>query len=170
MLFDTGSPRSFISAEDVVRKGLQLVRKEKLGISAFGSMGVEVKVRDVIELTLIGMRGKKKVSLHCYAVDEISYISNVYPEVVREAYPHLHEIWFSAVSRHQKRLKVDILIGVDYLWRFQESEVRRTEPNEPVTIKTSLGWVFSGLLEDKTFNSITSININFLPMSIFPAR
>ena len=170
VLFDTGSHKSFISAEAVSRIGLRPVRKEKLGITTFGSMLAEVKTRDVVEVCLVPMRGKKKVTLQCFVVDEIFSISNVHPEIVRENYPHLHEIWFSDICRHKERLQVDILIGSDNLWNFQESEIRRGGPNEPVAIKTTLGWVLSGPMKGKTLNSTENVNVTFVPLSSFPAK
>jgi len=170
VLFDTGSHKSFISAEVVSRIGLRPVRKEELGIVAFGSTDAEVKTRDVVEVCLVPRTGKKKVTLQCFVVDEISSISNVHPEVVRKNYPHLHDIWFSDICRHKERLQVDILIGSDNLWNFQESEIRRGGPNEPVAIKTTLGWVLSGPLKGKILNSTENVNVNFVPLSSFPAK
>ena len=53
----------------------------------FRSMVADVTTRDVVEVCLVPMRGKKKVTLQCFVVDEISSISNVHPEIVREKYP-----------------------------------------------------------------------------------
>ena len=41
-------------------------------------------------------------------------------------------------------LEISVLIDADYLWHFQEDEVRRGQPGEPVALKTRLGWVLSG--------------------------
>ena len=75
----------------------------------------------------------------------------------------MHNIWFSDIYRHNESLKVDISIGSDSLWNFQESEIRRGGPNEPVAVKTTLGWVLSGPLTGMTLNSIENIDVNFLP-------
>ena len=40
--------------------------------------------------------------------------------------------------------------------------------NEPVAVKTTLGWVLSGPLTGMTLNSIENINVNFLPS--FPSK
>ena len=168
VLFDTGSHKSFITAEVVAKVGLRPVRREDLGILPFGSTDAEVKTRDVVEVSLVPVNGKKKVTIECYVVDEISSIANAHPEVVKETYPHLHNIWFSDICRHKETLKVDILIGSDSLWNFQESEIRRGGPNEPVAVKTTLGWVLSGPLTGMTLNSIENINVNFLPS--FPSK
>ena len=44
-------------------------------------------------------------------------------------------------------LEVDVLVGVDYLWLFQNGRVLRGKPNEPVAIETELGWVLSGCVD-----------------------
>ena len=163
VLFDIGSHASFITAEAVSSLGLPPVRRERLGIQAFGSEKAEVKERDVVEINVEALNGTKNVKLHCYVVDDISSISNVHPEMVREIYPHLHNIYFSDVCRNVEVLKIDILIGSDEFWNFQEHEVKRGGPNEPVAVKTVLGWVLSGPLQGKTLNSYENVNVNFLP-------
>ena len=168
VLFDTGSHKSFITAEVVAKLGLRPVRREDLGILPFGSTDAEVKTRDVVEVGLVPVDGKKKVTLQCYVVDEISSIANAHPEIVRKTYSHLNNIWFSDICRHKERLKVDILIGSDSLWSFQGDDNRRGGPNEPVAVKTTLGWVLSGPLKGRTLNSIENVNANYLPS--FPSK
>ena len=80
VLFDTGSHKSFITAEGVVKVGLHPVRREDLRILPFGSTDAEVKTRDVVEVSQVPVIGKKKVTLQCYVVDEISFIANAHPE------------------------------------------------------------------------------------------
>ena len=46
VLFDTGSNKSFITAEADSKIGLCPVRKEKLSVMTFGSTDAEVKTRD----------------------------------------------------------------------------------------------------------------------------
>ena len=162
VLFDTGSHRSFVSARAVKSLELRPVRKEKLTIKAFGSNENEEKVRDVVEFSLSSLRGGKRVEVQCYVVDEITDIANEHIEVVKKSYSHLKNVWFSDVSRHQETLSIDILIGSDYLWNFQEGETIRGGPNEPVAVKTSLRWVVSGPLKGKSLSSVS--NVNFLPL------
>ena len=136
VIFDTGSQKSFITAEVVAKLGLRPKRREVLEILPFGSTDAEVKTRDVVEVGLVHVDGKKIVTLQCYVVDEISSITNSHPEIVKKTYSHLNNIWFSDICRHKKRLKVDILIGSDILWSCQEDDIRRGGPNEPVAVKT----------------------------------
>ena len=62
ILFDTGSHKSFITAEAVDRIGLPVVRRERLGIQAFGSKEAEVRVREVVDVCLSPLDGREKES------------------------------------------------------------------------------------------------------------
>ena len=165
ILFDTGSHKSFITAEAVDKIGLPVVRREKLGIQAFGSKEAEVRVREVVDVCLSPLHESERVVISCYVVDEISSIPNVHPEVVRQLYTHLTGIWFSDVCRAEETLAVDILIGSDAVWEFQEGTSIRGGPGEPVAIRTKMGWVLFGPLKltGKEFKSANSAVVNFLP-------
>ena len=165
ILFDTGSHKSFIAAEAVDKIGLPVVRRERLGIQAFGSKEAEVRVREIVDVCLAPLDGRERVVVSCYVVDEVSCIPNVHPEVVRNLYPHLKGIWFSDVCRSEDTLAVDILIGSDAIWEFQEGTSIRGGPGEPVAVKTKLGWVLSGPLKiaGKKFKPVSSAVVNFLP-------
>ena len=49
-------------------------------------------------------------------------------------------------------LPIQVLIGADYQWDFLEGEEIREGPHEPVAIRTSLGWVFSGQLKGESIS------------------
>ena len=161
VLFDTGSHKSFITARAVETLGLRPVSSEKLAIKAFGSNESEEKIRDVVECSLSSLRGGEGVKIQCYVVNEITDIVNEHIEIVKKSYSHLQKVWFSDVARHQDTLCIDILIGSDFFWNFQAGETIRGGPDEPVAVKTSLGWVLSGPLKGKKLSSVA--NVNFLP-------
>ena len=162
VLFDTGSHKTFITSKAVGKLELKPVRKERLGIKAFGSTETEVTERDVVKISLSGKEGKKNVEIEAYVVNDISSIPNIHVEEVREDFRHLRKVWFSDVCRHQSMLEIDCLIGSDFFWAFQEDETIRGGPGEPVAVRTSLGWVLSGPLKGKTLSaSINSCSVNF---------
>ena len=68
-------------------------------------------------------------------------------EIARNDYPHLANIWFSDVCQKDEKLEIDILVGTDYLWRFQTGQIVRGRIDEPVALETTLGWVASGPLK-----------------------
>ena len=65
---------------------------------------------------------------------------------MKRDYPHLERLWLSDVCKSRERLEIDVLIGADYLWRFQTGRIVKGEPDQPVAIETELGWVLSGPL------------------------
>lgn len=53
-----------------------------------------------------------------YVVPKISHVHNEHQEIVHKNYRHLVQIWLSDVCKSSDQLKIDFLIGVDYLWSF----------------------------------------------------
>ncbi|CAB4010413.1 Hypothetical predicted protein [Paramuricea clavata] len=47
-------------------------------------------------------------------------------------------------------LEIELLIGADYLWLFQEGRTVRGKSDEPVAVQTKLGWVLSGPLKSSS--------------------
>ena len=93
VLFDSGSQKSFISAKVVGKLGLMPVRKEQLGIKAFGRNEAEMKERDVYQISIDPLLQGKSVVIEVYAVDEISTVGNIHVERVRRGYPYLKNIY-----------------------------------------------------------------------------
>ena len=100
------------------------MRREDSGISPFGRTDAEIKTRDVVEVVLVPVDRKRKVTLQCYVVEGISSIANAHTEIVKKTYPNLNKIWFSDTGRHKERLKVNILSGSDSLWSFQQDDIK----------------------------------------------
>ena len=71
----------------------------------------------------------------------------------------------SVMGREKVRVEafvVDVLIGSNFLRSFQNQEIIRGETNEPVAVKTKLGWVLSGYSRGKSLDSIENVNVNFV--------
>ena len=163
VLFDTGSHKTFITEKAVCENELRPVRKEILGIKAFGSREADVAERDVVELLLSPLNGGKNVFIEAFVVKDISSIPNIHVESVKHDYEHLKHVWFSDYCRKQDRLEIDCLIGSDWIWSFQEGRTIRGGQQEPVAVETSLGWVLSGPLKGKKLDHIYSSDcqVNF---------
>ena len=125
VLFDTGSHKSFITAEAVGKLGLRLVRRQELGIKVFGGKEAVTEIRDVVEISLSALNDEKSVKIEAFVVKDISTIPNVHVERVKKDFLHLTNVWFSDVSRDDDMLEVDCLVGSDWLWSFQEGETIR---------------------------------------------
>ena len=159
VLFDTGSQKSFITAKAIGNLGLRPVRSETLGIKAFGSREADIAKREVYEFTLCPLRGGKRVKIECFVVNDISSIVTEHAELSKKDYPHLHNVYFSDVSKNEDMLPVDILVGSNFFWEFQMGETIRGGPHEPVAVNTTLGWVLSGPVKG---NFTTDANGNFV--------
>ena len=119
-------------------------------------------MREVVRVELELTERKKVGVINAYVVDKISEVANEHLELIKHDYEHLKGIWFSDVSRSEEALEIDILPGTDFLHEFQNGQVVRGRPGEPVALKTKFGWVLSGPLRGKTVNSSEQINVNFV--------
>ena len=149
ILFDTGSHKSFITARAATSLGLQPLRKEWVALNTFGRKAVGSNLSEVMHVDLAPMGGGKISSLEAIVVPEISQVQNEHLEIARNDYPHLANIWFSDVCQKDEKLEIDILIGTDYLWRFQTGQIVRGRIDEPVALETTLGWVATPLASRK---------------------
>ena len=147
VLFDSGSQRTFVTVKAARRLGIEPVRKEEMRIKAFGVKEAEVKEREVYRFSLSPVfRSTSNVFVEAVGVVDISSIANQRVERIKKNYVHLRNVYFSDVSRFEESLDIDILIGSDFLWNFQEGSIIRGGQNEPVAVKTTLGWTLSGPL------------------------
>ena len=162
VLLDTGSHKTFVTSKLAQQLGVRPKRIEPLRIKTFGSKSIDEEMREVVELELMSVDGKNKVTVEAYVADEITDVNNEHIEIVKKDYPHLSCIWFSDVCTFQDTFEIDILIGVDYLWEVQEDETIRGEPGQPVAVRTKFGWVLSGPLKGKSETNILTTNVSLV--------
>ena len=162
VLFDAGSHQSFITAKAVGKVGLQAVKQERLSVKTFGMDEAETKVRDIVDFELFSVNGEQSARIQCYVVDEIATIPNERIDLVKRNFDYLKQIYFSDATKHGETLYVDILIGANFLWEFMSGQTIRGGPQQPVAIKTLLGWVLSGPLKAGKLNHLSHVNVNFV--------
>ena len=126
VLFDSGSQRTFVTVKAARHLGLEPVRKDEMRIKAFGVKEAEVKEREVYRFSLSPVfRSTSNVFIEAVGVNDISSIANQRVERIKKNYVHLRNVYFSDVSRFEESLDIDILIGSDFLWNFQEGSIIR---------------------------------------------
>ena len=130
----------------------------------FGRNEVDFAKRDVFVISL-SSSGSQSVKIECFLVNEISSITNEHVEILKKDYSHLQRIHFSDVAKDEDFLKVDILVGSEFIWEFQKGQSIRGGPNEPIAVKTTLGWVLSGPLKISK-SSETEYSINLVSSAI----
>ena len=95
------------------------------------------------------MNGRKSIHVECFVEPEISNIMNEHVEIVKHDYHHPKRLYFSDTAKNREVLKVDILVGANFILQFQMGERISGVPNDPVAIHTALGWVISGPLKGR---------------------
>ena len=160
VLFDSGSSKSFATSNVVQMAELTPFKQELLSLRTFGSKEPEVSKRDVMELTLMPKGGGCSIKFDALVVDSISEITNQHLEIVKNNYEHLKDIWFADVTPNEESLQIHVLVGSDFLWRFQDEETRRGRQDEPVAVKTKLGWVLSGPIKGERLDITSDTTVN----------
>ena len=106
------------------------------------------------------------MKIEAYGLEYVSQIRNEHVELKKRDYSHLQGLWFSNVCKDTEMLEIEVSIGADYLWCFQEGNVVRGKADEPVAVKTRLGWVLSGPMKISNnineLNSMHVVDVNFL--------
>ena len=164
VLFDAGSHRCFITTRAVKMTGVSIKDKEWIEISTFSQRTKDCGLRAVYELDVFPLQGEDGVKLEAYEVPTIAEIGNQHIEIRKGEHPHLQGLWLSDVNLKDEVLGIDLLIGADYLWSFQEGRTIRGEAGEPVAIETCLGWVLSGPM--KGFRDDSQISVNLVSQVI----
>ena len=88
VLFDSRSQKSFVTSEAVCMMGLNVVRKENLGIRVFGRNETEYAMRDVVGFSISPVNRGKSINIECFVVPKIANM-NEHVESVKHDYPHL---------------------------------------------------------------------------------
>ena len=162
VLFDTGSHRTFVSAKVVDKVRPQVVRQDMMNICTFGNNSQGRSLRDVVVLDVLPISGGDRIKVEAYVVDEITNVKNEHLEVAKLQYGHLKDLWLSDVNKTSRELEVQLLIGADFMWRFQMDSIKRGGVDEPVAVETKLGWVLSGPMkckEDSVRELDTNVNL-----------
>ncbi|CAL8128699.1 unnamed protein product [Orchesella dallaii] len=141
VLVDGGSSTSFITSACAKRLGLQVkpADTEITGLSA-SSVGSATGVCAFV------MKPHFKSNLS-YQVDALimSQITSKLPTQSFSAasFTHLHDLQLADPQFHTSS-PVDILLGSDIFWTLLENEKRCGFRNQPIAVKTTLGWLVAG--------------------------
>ncbi|XP_046854266.1 uncharacterized protein LOC124447403 [Xenia sp. Carnegie-2017] len=159
VLFDSGSQKSFVTCDAKRCAKLNVARREWLEVNTFGGGSSKGRMTEVVQCEVSAVRGGRKIRVEALVVPHICAIKNEHLEVDKNKYSHLKDLWLSDVNLKQDTLDVDVLIGADNLWAFQQGEIIRGKDDEPVAINTCLGWVISGPLKGSSNLKTARVNL-----------
>ena len=159
LLLDSAWNKTFVSSELAQMFKAKPKRKEMVNISSFGKQQGSIQ-SEVYDVEIKGLDCKNKIKAEVYTAPTITTLPNVRPEVVKEDYVHLKDLWFPDMSK-KDTLEVHMLIGMDLLWQIQTGHSVRGNSSEPVAIETIFGWTLAGKLGE-SHGGETNAHVNLV--------
>ena len=142
LLLDSAYNKTFITTELAELFKANPKCTEIVNVSNFGKQKGSIR-SDMYDMEIKGLDHKNKIEAEIFTVSTITTLPNIKPEVVKENYEHLKDLWFPDVSE-KDTLEVHMLVGIDLLWQLRTGHLRRETTEEPVAIETNFGWTLAG--------------------------
>ena len=146
VLYDSCSTYSFIQKAAAEQLHLREVRKIPLIINTFGCNVIK---RDfpVVTLNLSSLRGASAHTVDLIVTEDLVHpIQGQKVDIAR--YPHLKSLFLPEDYHSGTPLSVDIVLGANYYHDFVLHRIKKGSRNEPVAVKTVLGWTLHGPFSD----------------------
>ena len=158
-LLDTGSDVSLISTKIASKLNLK-GEPLNLNISSVLTKSSNVPCTSVnLNITSVSQKYEKG-NVEAYVVKDLNVNPRSYNiQEVKEKYPYLKDIYFPLLHDSE----IEILIGTNNADLLLHTDFRKGSPNEPIAVKTCLGWVLIGncsLGENDTKGSCNHILLN----------
>ncbi len=159
ILFDEGAQRSFITQDLVDQLQLKPIKRDTIGLSAFGTKTPTTRQLDVVTVDLV-TEYNETVSLDVLVVPQIATpLKNHLPSVVPNL-QYLAGLKLAHPVTSDARFEISLLIGVDYYWQLVQDEVVRGDG--PVAVKSKLGYLLSGPVRSNPTSKSTTNVLNVI--------
>ena len=159
ILFDSGSQLSYISPR--ARKFLELksVKKAKLNIKVFGGES-STKGVDQVQF-LIKSKSGESVLVNAFENEICKPLVNQTIDFAAKKFSHLRNLTLADWNSGNNSLNVDILIGVDFYWKFFNNTIVKGDGGGPVAMGSILGYVLSGPVHSQrvTYSNVVSTHV-----------
>ena len=113
LLLDSACNKTFVSSELAHMFKAKPKRREMVNASSFGKQQGSIQ-SEVFDVEIKGLDCKNRIKAEVYTATTITILPNIKPEVVKEDYAHLKDLWFPDMSE-KDTLEVHMLIGMDLL-------------------------------------------------------
>lgn len=146
VLYDSCSTYSFILKSTAEQLNLREVRKMPLVINTFGCNVIQ---RDfsVVSLKLNSLRDDPPRTVDLIVTDDLVHpIQGQRVDIGR--YRHLRNLFLPEDYHSGSPLRVDVVLRANYFHDFVQNKLRRASRNEPIAVKTVLGWTLHGPYND----------------------
>jgi len=145
VLFDGGSDRTYIARDLVKRIGPEFVRSELVSYCNFGGTKPNSEeLRNIYSMELRGLGALQKSGSIAFATEVPNVCVPLHrsrvPDVILESLGHVK---LTENYSQDKKIGVDILVGLDQYWKFVEPQIIPVQEGL-VAQKTLFGWMISG--------------------------
>ena len=136
IMFDSGSQKSYITADWKKKLHLKTIRNEKIIIKTFGSTEGKVSIVDVVNLK-IKCRNNEFVNIEALCVPVIcSSLLGQKPFEISKIHTEFGKLYLADYKQNIEEKNISILIELDYYFSFINGNVIRSENDEP-----SCSWI-----------------------------
>lgn len=166
LLFDSGSDRSYISSSLVGKVKPKRVGQELISVSLFGDPKPHApKMKKIYEIKLLN---EDNVEENLIVMESSAICSPIYRpvlpgEIMNKLIVNGISIPEGSLVSPDAQIEIDILIGVDYYWKFVKPNVQIISEHLSAQ-ETKFGWVLSGSWEMEEFRPKSRVNHQFLCM------
>ena len=142
VLFDSCSNYSFIRKSTADRLKLSEVSSIPLVINTFGCNVIK---RDfsVTSVRLNSLRGGLGHNVDLIVTDDLVHPIQGHQVEIKK-YEHLKSLFLPEDYHSGSALSVDVILGANYYHDFVSHKIKKGSRNEPVAVKTILGWTLHG--------------------------
>ena len=154
VLVDEGSDTTLIRTDVLANLGIVGKRKPMILV---GVGGIKREIPSIEAHLDLQTTDGKFVQIKARSLQEVSgNLPRVNWARLKRNYKHLEDLpLFEGGGR------VDLLIGADNIFLINPSETREGGRNDPCAIKTKLGWVVRGPVEDLLYTNVANVNLTF---------
>ena len=146
---------------------LPVIRKEKIIVRGFAQAEEVLRSLDIVRLKVWNISRENYREVELYVVPFIcSPLCNQSIDLAKATYDHLISLPLADCTDGLHQLEIDLLIGVDYYWRFVSGRMVKGS-NEPAVLETMLGWVLNDAMEEeKEENSVNVVTQHVLKVDV----
>ena len=161
VIFDSGSQRSYITQHVKEQLNLNPGKRESLMIKTFGNTeSAELRNCENVELIVKDLSQQFSTSVNLFVVPTIcDPLGSQEIDKAKRNFAYLSDIELADSSDGESGIKIDVLIGADFYWKFFTGNIRQGEIGGPVASETRLGWVLSGPMPSSKSNLLSSVNL-----------
>ena len=159
MLFDSGSQRSYVTEELKRKLHLPINSSETINLNTFGFDKCK-KVK--LDSVMVNVEVKDNEVIQVSALTQNVICTPVSTRVNVGQFPHLQGLELADCFENNNSKRIDMLIGLDSYFQFIHGDVIHGKLNEPVALKSKLGWILSGKVCSNKSYEISCVTTNLI--------